>query len=150
MVFKIGLSISGDSFFLESVVSKIVGDFIVKSSNSPGDKFERRNGNYDFGSVLFWYTKNFSTEEYIEKYEKYFVDFLEDNYLIFTKNGADNFSFFIEIYYDGGQCNFEIFNKTLLKKIKKLNVSITVSVYTLSKDKLQEWANEIELDWAKC
>ena len=98
---------------------------------------------------MFWNMKNFSTEKYIEKYEKNFIDFLEKNYLLFTKNGANIFSLYIEVYYDGGQCNFEIFNKTLLKKITKLNVSIPVSVYTLSKEKLQEWADEIELNWAK-
>lgn len=147
MIYKIGLSVSGDNFFPESVVDEVVGDFIVKSSNRPNDKFENREGTYDFGDVLFWYVKNFATQNYVARYEKHFVDFLEENHSLFIKNEAEDFSFFIEIYFDGGQCNFEIFSKDLLRRIAKLKISIAVSVYILSEEYIQDWSNEIDVDW---
>ncbi|MCK8495872.1 hypothetical protein M0L20_28660 [Spirosoma sp. RP8] len=148
MIYKIGLSVSGDNFFPESVVNEMVGNFILKSSNRPNDKFENRDGTYNFGNALFWYVKNFATQNYVARYEKYFVDFLEENHSLFIKKGAEDFSFFLEIYFDGGQCNFEILSKDLLSRIANLKVSISISVYVLSEEYIQNWSNEIDVDWS--
>ena len=53
----------------------------------------------------------------------------------------------MEVYFDGGQCNFEIFNKDLLAKLSVFNISIPVSVYLLDATEFQSWENEIKLTW---
>ena len=98
--------------------------------------------------MSFWHPKKFVTEDNIIEYEAAFVDFIDKNYNLFIEAGADDFDIFIEIYYDGEQCNFEIFDKLTLKKLSKYSISIPVSVYCLPEQEIIEWTNEIEQEWA--
>lgn len=148
MIYKYSFSISGDDFYPEKITDKIQGDFIVDSYFNPTDKkFNNKLDIYGYGGMSFWHPKKYSTENEIIKYEKAFVDFIEKNYCLFIENGVSDLDIFIEIYFDGGQCNFEIFNKELLKILANYDVSLPASVYILNDAKIQEWENEIKLNW---
>ena len=148
MIYKINLSISGDNLFPEKIINKISGKFIVDSFHSPTDKkFEDGNDIYGYGTIFFWHPKKFASQDNVSEYEEAFVDFLENNYSLFVDEGTQDFVLYIEIYYDGGQCNFEVFNSKLLEKMARFRVSIPVSVYTLNQKELQEWEDEIETAW---
>jgi len=154
MIYKITLSVSGDHFWPETVMDRFDGDFIVMSHHSPTDiKFKTRDGTYGYGGILFWHPKEFAVDERVVEYEKAFVDFIERNYSLFIENKAEDFEMYIEmyieIYYDGGQCNFEIFNKEILRKLANFGVSIPVSVYQLEENKFNEWQSEIEAKWSE-
>lgn len=97
--------------------------------------------------MSFWHPNKNSTEDEIIKYEISFVEFIEKNYTLFVKNGVNEFEIFVEIYFDGGQCNFEIFNKELLKKFGNFGVSFPISVYVLKNEEIQKWEEEIKIDW---
>jgi hypothetical protein len=60
--------------------------------------------------------------------------------LKFVGCGATDFDFFIEVYYSGNQCNFEIFNSELLGRLSKIlpNVSVPVSVYQIKKKQIKD------------
>ncbi|RFS14939.1 hypothetical protein [Emticicia sp. C21] len=112
MIFKYTFSIFGDNFYPDTIIDKIQGDFLINSYFKPTDKkFINRPDEYDFGGMSFWNPKKFSTEGEIIKYEESFIDFIEKNYSLFTENGVNDLQIYIEIYYDGVQCNFEIFNR---------------------------------------
>lgn len=148
MIYKYFFSVSGDNLYPEQILDKIQGDFIVDSYYSPTDKkFDNNSDDYQYGGISFWHPNKFSIEDNVVEYERCFIEFIEKNYLLFTKNGADEFQIFIEIYYSGDQCNFEIFNKFLLKKLSIFEVSIPISVFILAEEELQEWENEIKLIW---
>jgi hypothetical protein len=148
MIYKYHFSISGDNLYPEQIISKIQGDFIIDSYFNPTNmKFENSPDEYGYGGVSFWHPKKFSTEETIIPYEKGFIEFIHENYSLFIENGVDDLQIFIEIYFDGGQCNFEIFNKELLKKLANFGVSLPISVYVLKDAEIQEWENEIKLAW---
>lgn len=148
MIYKIIFSILGENFWPQKIINNIEGDFIVESYFSPTDKkFENSNDEYGYGGMFFFHPKKFAVPGCVLEYEKAFVDFLENNYRLFKENGVEDLEFFIELYYDGGQCNFEIFNKELLKKIADFDVSIPVSVYILKEEELQQWENEIGREW---
>ncbi|MEO6176747.1 MAG: hypothetical protein ABIP27_16470 [Flavobacterium circumlabens] len=73
------------------------------------------------------------------QYEDQFIKFFEINYSLFQDYGVDDFVFFIEVYYSGEQCNFEIFNNSMLFKLTKGSgkISIPVSVYHLEKKEIE-------------
>lgn len=148
MIFKYYFSVSGDNLYPERIIERIQGDFVVDSYFSPTDrKPNNKNSEYGYGGVSLWHPYKFSTDDRILEYETAFVEFIEKNYNVFIENGASELQIFIEIYYEGGQCNFEVFNKNLLKKLAEFGVSIPISVYVIKEQELQNWENEIKLNW---
>lgn len=148
MIFKIVLIVTGDDFFPNTILEKIKGHFQIASKNNPSDKkFENREDIYGFGSISFFHPKLFSTNETIIEYNEWLINFLRINHKIFINGGADGFQFFIEVYYDGEQCNFEIFNQNQLQEIFGIKISLPVSVYKLSTNELEKWEEEVRLDW---
>lgn len=151
MIYKYDFSVFGNTFYPEKILNKIEGDFIIDTYFSPKDKkFSNTSEEYGYGGISFWHPQKFATEAKIVDYEKAFVDFIEKNDKLFKENGVDDLQIFMEIYYNGSQCNFEIFNKDLLKKLTKYKVSFPVSVYLLGEKEIQEWENEIKSKWDNC
>ena len=143
MIFKITLSVSGDNFYPEEIIGKIMGNFTVESYFSPRDE----NMQYEYGTILFWHPKKFVLQDDIQNYENSFVEFIYINHDLFINNGITDFSFFIEVYHNDSNCNFEVFNSENLKRIRHLNYSLPISTYRLNKKDFKKWANEIKLDW---
>jgi hypothetical protein len=149
MVFKYDISVSGINFYPEKIIDKIKGDFVLEYHFKPTDKLPINDiEEYGYGAISFWHPNKFSTEENIVEFESAIIKFLELNLKTFNENGADEFQIFIEIYFDGGQCNFEIFNRELLKRLANIGVSIPISVYVIDEIKLNHWEQEIKLNWA--
>lgn len=148
MIYKYILSISGDGLYPERLFEHIQGKFVVASHFKPIDlKPVDNSEQYGYGSVSFWHPKKFSNEDNIAKYENDFIEFIGNNYPLFVENRAVEFEIFIEIYFDGGQCNFEIFNKELLNSLGRYRVSLPISIYVLKKREIQKWEKEIKLTW---
>lgn len=148
MIFKIILTLTGAKFIPDNILHLIKGQFVVASKNSPQDKKTRNVEDvYGFGSISLFHPKKFVMQPYLLNYEEWFIEFLLDNYELFTNNGVEDFELFIEIYHEDEQCNFEIFDKKQLAKIKHIDLSFPVSVYTLKEDKFKQWANEIDVEW---
>lgn len=148
MIFKYYFSISGDNFYPDRIIDNIEGSFLVASYFKPSDKkFADKSDEYDYGGMSFWHPKKFSTRDSIIEYDESFIEFIEKNYSLFIANDVTDLQIFIEIYFDGGQCNFEIFDKVLLKKLANFDVSLPISVYVLKEEELQEWEEEIRLNW---
>lgn len=146
MIYKYEFSISGDNFDPEQLVKIVNDQFIIDSYFTSSDR--KSNGEkYGFGNMSFLHPLKYATEFEVRDYEKSFVDFVERNYSIFKKYGGDDFQFFIEIYYDGVQCNFEIFDKELLRKLGSMGVSLPVSVYSLEVKEILKWEAEINEAW---
>lgn len=147
MIYKYSFSITGDNFYPERVIKNIkvfeIGSFFSPTDKRVGVKIEE----YGYGNLSFWHPKKFATEDEILIYEKDFIEFIEKNYHLFIDNGANELEIFIEIYFDGGQCNFEIFDKEILKKISKFGISMPISIYVLSDEEIQKWEHEIKLHW---
>jgi hypothetical protein len=76
--------------------------------------------------------------ENIREYEMWFVEFIEANYNTFTESGVDDIRIFIDVFYAGDQCNFEIFDNILLQRLTIFKISFPVSVYKISLKKFKE------------
>ncbi|MFD2904682.1 hypothetical protein [Sphingobacterium anhuiense] len=150
MIYKYYISVSGDNLIPEKFMGKITGDFIIDSHFKSTDKRDcDLDRTYDYGGISFWHPNKFSTGENILDYENDFVKFIEDNYRLFIENSATDFEIYMEIYSDGGQCNFEIFSKILLKKLAKYSVSLPISFYVLKIRQMKKWEKEVDMSWRK-
>lgn len=141
MIFKYYFSISGDNFYPDRIIDNIQGSFLINSYFKPGDKkFAGKSDEYEYGGMSFWHPKKFSTEDNIIEYDESFIEFIEKNKSLFIANGVDKLEIYMEIYFDGGQCNFQIFDRVSLKKLANSEVFLPVSVYVLTEE-------EIRLNW---
>lgn len=147
MIFKITFSATGELFLPTKIIDKVTGNFVLKSIHSPGDQFANRPGAYDFGTISYWHPKQFATDDNIVTYEEEFIQFITANQQIFQENLAYDLSLYIEVYFDGGQCNFEIFSKSSLIQLANANISMPISVYVLAATELQEWEAEVVSAW---
>lgn len=148
MIYKILIKIFGDNFYPDEVLRKIQQKFIVGSKYKPGDKkFPNSDQILDYGFVILMHPYRFAIGETVEEYENSIVQFLDDNMKVIKEFGGEEFELNVEVYYDGGQCNFEIFNKYHLNKLSKHLISISVSVYKLSIEEYKKWEDEIKLIW---
>lgn len=149
MIYKYSISISGDKFDPDNIKESFKGNLNVSSffkstDRKPLNALEQ----YGYGNISFWHTKRFATDEFIIEYETDFVEFIEDNYSLFIENGAEDFEIYLELYFDGEQCNFEVFNKFLMKRVCDYEVSLSISVYVLGFEQIQKWEEEIKLIWS--
>lgn len=148
MIYKFLFNAAGDNFIPDNILNLIKGEYSIASKNTPNDKnFEGTENVYSYGAITFWHPKKFSTEENIREYEKWFIEFIENNHKLFQDNGADNFDIYMEIYYEGEQCNFEIFDKNLLKRLSPFDISLPISIYLLKEIEYLKWEQEIKSDW---
>lgn len=148
MVYKYSLSVSGDNFNPEVIIKSVQWDFLIGTFFKPSDAKSINNSEtYGYGSLAFWHPKKFSSEKNVSTYENDFVEFVEKNYHIFIENFVTDFEIYIEIYFDSSECNFEIFNRALLKRLAPLGMALPISVYVLSTEKLQKWEMEINEVW---
>lgn len=148
MIYKYYLSINGDLLKPNEFLANIKGDFVVDNCFHPTDSNPVDiDGEYGYGGISFWHPNKFATKEHIAAYERDFMEFIDNNFKLFIENHMTELQIFIEIYFDGGQCNFEVFSKEMLKKIASFGVSIPISIYVLSEDEIIKWQNEINLTW---
>lgn len=133
MIYKYSLSVSGDRFYPERILTNIQGDFIADSYFNPTDqKFENEPDEYGCGSLIFLHKNKCSTEDEIRRYEEDFIEFIANNHILFIENGATE---------------IEIFNRELLKQIGDFEVALPVSIYPLTKEEIQQWKSEISWSW---
>jgi hypothetical protein len=148
MIFNFNLTIYGNSLLPENLKKSCKGNFEIVSSNSPDD-FKKFNldEKYGFGSMTYNHPNTNVTDNNISKYEEDFVDFINLNSEEFKKNKVEEITIFLNVYYSGSQCNFEIFDAKKLKKLAKFNISLPISVYKLSEKKYKVWEREINKKW---
>jgi hypothetical protein len=142
-VFLFSLNVYGDNFNPDEVIPKIKGKYIISGKQIKGNKIPFKNDNinmiYNYNGLSFWNPTKFGRQHEGETYEEWFVNFLEDNYQTFIDLGVERIDIFMNVYTVGReQCNFEIFNKDMLKRLSKFGVSLPIDVYNITKKEMKE------------
>ncbi|MDD3962572.1 MAG: hypothetical protein PHT77_12015 [Bacteroidales bacterium] len=148
MIYKLTLTLSGKRFTPDRILSSIIGNYLITDKHNPTDKiFPDEEDIYDEGSISFFNPVKFSLDDHLMKYEKWFVDFLLINYELFVRHGVEEIVLFTEIYHADEQCNFEILDKGLLRKVSHIDISFPVSTYLLRDVEFNNWVKEIDQEW---
>lgn len=145
MIYKFTVTVSGDELNTITLRKDISSQFLVVSSNEVQDKIlESEKEVYGFGSISFWHPKKFCFDDYLLMYENDIQNFLENHIEVFQKNNVQEICVYMEVYYEGSQCNFEViyFNKNM-----PFDVKIPISVYKLNKKEYKNWIKEIDKYW---
>jgi hypothetical protein len=132
---RISIDIYGDNFSPKQLLSQIKGSYLVITSNEPDDcKWEDKDELYEFGFLSLMHPMKVGIDDVCySEYENWYIEFLECNFNSIKACGGEDLSIGFEIFYNK-QCNFEIFNKEILKRLAIFNVSIPVSVYNISSE----------------
>ncbi len=138
LITRITLNLTGKNFWPAQFRERIKSNYLITDQNNPTDLiWHDKNEVYDFGSLSIQHPKQFGLQYDEWKYEEWYVSFIEENHRFIDECYVDEIVFFIEIYYCGDQCNTEIFNLNLLKRLSSIiNFSLPVSVYKLDQKEI--------------
>jgi hypothetical protein len=138
LISRITLNLTGKNFWPTKFLERVNGNYLITDQNNPTDFiWDDKKEIYDFGSLSIQHPKQFGLQHDEWLYDKWYVSFVEDNHIFFDEYDIDEIVFYTEIYYCGDQCNIEMFNSELLKKISNIiSFSLPVSVYKLTQNEI--------------
>lgn len=125
MYMRFTIKVSGQKFDPKKILQQLVTNLIVDDYVEPIFYSEHE---YDYGEMYLLAKQEFSHEYPDDEYQNLFIDFFDKNHNNLVLAGATDFQIMLDIYYKD-QCNFEIFDKDILKKIAKYNICLPISVY---------------------
>ncbi|EDQ7228053.1 hypothetical protein XL92_001450 [Salmonella enterica subsp. enterica] len=135
LIIRVSLDLYGELFSPKKLVSEIKESFRVFNSNEVNDINKRNNKKYKMGFMSIQHPDKIGIEYQLIEYQKWYIDFILKNYNSFINNNVESICLFFDVYYSN-QCNFEILDNELLKKISQFNISLPVSVYSQTQHEL--------------
>ena len=149
-IIRISLDLNGDKFSPKEFLKELTDDIHLFSSNEPDDINDRDpDGIFGFASLTVICPKIYGLQYEMTDYENWYLDFIDNNKNLLEKNGVTEMSLYIEVFDNGGQLNFEIFSRELLKKVGKYEIGIPISYYRLTTEQIIEMLGEMEISKAK-
>jgi hypothetical protein len=133
VIYRIVLSIRGDSFSPQQMFEKIESDCNIISFHEPTDIPERLDITYGYGAVDFMHPLEFGLHHNGNEYQKWYLDLLVKNYVLFKELGAEDIVLETDLYFVD-QCFVEILDKEILSCLSFLNIdnlSLPLNVYKL-------------------
>jgi hypothetical protein len=143
-VYQITLELDGNSFYPRSLINKLSNELCVKSACNPNEIyiFAGKERKADFGTMTLKHHHNICLmNEDLTSYEEKYIIFLDNNYELLIQAGMENIDIRYEVFFTGDICNMNIFNKSILKKIAKYDVSLLLSTYCMTKHKMMDLFN---------
>jgi len=140
VVFMYILSFIGDDVDVDQLLPRLIGKINVVKSYRKGKvlHFSRFEFEAESSIISIGPPKEYIPHNEIEEYETWIVDILRSNYGLLFEAGLKDIEIAIDIFYEGDQCNFEIFDKEKLKIIANYGVSMPISVHHITYDKLKK------------
>lgn len=127
------LMFTGDEFSPQKFLESTQRPLTVVDKIEPSDTNDAFNEPYGFGSLDARNPKGIGITHYhnLDKYQLWYVKFLEEEYEELHRRGVDDIQLFTDIFYCR-QCNFYMLNPDILSRIGRYKVSLPFSVYSLT------------------
>lgn len=145
-VYMITLELDGNNFYPNNLIAKLSDELIVNSTCAPNEIYisAGKERQVDFGTMTLRHPQNICLmDDDLSGYEKQYIIFLEKNYELFKEADIENIDIRYEVFFTGDICNIE-FNNTSLKEILEYDVSLLLSTYCMTKDKIMDLFNLTE------
>jgi hypothetical protein len=133
---RISLDLYGDNFSPKTFLGQLPNSFVVFNSSEGTDLKTNKTGTYDVGSLSILAPTKIGVPRELPDYENWYIDFIERYKDLMDANGVTEINLFIDVFYSGGQCNWEIFSRDGLRKIGKHGIAIPISFYSLKDDEI--------------
>jgi len=148
VIFKIAVEILGERLVPEDLLGQLKGDFELSFKIS-ADERTGASGKYGFGCISLLHPRKYGFSNNLIDYEEWFVCFLEKNFHLIDDSGAEDITLLIDVFFID-QCSISIFNKDLLRRLLKFEISIPMNIYKIEREEmlemlLEEGFNEPEL-----
>ena len=144
------MSLSGKEFNPDDILEKINGQFLTTDKFSKTDKTGFNDNIYGYGNLTVYHKNDHVTDMHMSDYEMFYVKFIIENQNFLIDNNVKEIELFYDLFYDGGQCNFQISSINHLKKLStKLKVSIPISIHKISQREMKCRIKEINKVWGK-
>ncbi|ASS50305.1 MAG: hypothetical protein A3D31_12115 [Candidatus Fluviicola riflensis] len=145
VIYKITLDLFGDNFSPNKILDQIELNPLIVDSSERGDKiWPGQDEEIDFGKISVLNPCTYGLQHDNWEYEEWYVQFIEKNHTLLKLHGVDEIHFFIDVFYSGDQCNIEVFNKEIFKRLNKhITFSIPLSVYHLKQKEIKEMLLEV-------
>src|SRR5688500_3178831 len=132
-IIRISLDLYGDKFSPKKFLSEITDTVHVFNSTEPDDLNDKDpEGVYGFGSLSILSPQTYGLQYEMTDYENWYFDFIDKNKRTFDQHSITKINLFLDVFDNGGQLNFEIFSRDLLKKVALYNIAIPISFYRLT------------------
>ncbi|MNK04937.1 hypothetical protein D3C87_228100 [compost metagenome] len=150
------MELRGQKFWPDKFINLSDDEFLVFDKNDPDDLlWDDKDDMYGFGSLTAIHPMCYGFNDMGFVYEEWYVEFIEKYNGYFSSIGIEEVRFFIEVFYSGDQCNFEVFNISLLERLnQRIRFSLPISVYKLEQVEINQMLiekgfskEEIESHW---
>jgi hypothetical protein len=136
-IIRISLDLYGDNFSPRKALKEITDNIQISSSNEPDDLNDKDpDGVYGFGSLSILSPQIYGLQYEMAEYEEWYLNFIEKYKPVFDKHGVTAINLFFDVFDNGGQLNFEILSRELLKKVGQYEIAIPISVYRLTTEQI--------------
>lgn len=151
MIFKYTLTLVGIAINYNAILENLVQhDALVYVNFEPIDESMFLDYEFDTDTTLeFCHPFTYTLNGYCIEYETWFLKFIAYNKDLFFKNGVNELSLFIDGFYDGDQCNMEIFCNTFMKEIGQFVTSLPMSIHRVKKYEYKKWEIDLDRRWSK-
>lgn len=154
MIFRYSVSLYGKKLQPKNVIPKVKGDFTLDDYFHPDDDimdFFQPDVNtgkkYGCGEMTYLHPMKVACDDRLKEYEVEIVEFIQMNNKLFWDNDVEKLSVFLEVFYDGGQCNFSIFDRAKIKGLADCDVDLPISIYALDMENYLNWEKETQTNW---
>jgi len=138
---KITLELEGNRLNYTNLLSDLKEKYFLVDKIQKGNKFSYIENDY-YKISCIWIL---NPEKYVEidnniEYQEWYLFFIAMNYERFLEYGVNNINLFFDVYVQyNEQCNFEIFDKEILKKLSQYNVSLPISIHVLKEEEMKNF-----------
>lgn len=149
-IIRISLELYGNNFSPKALLNEVKDNIHVFYSNEPTDINDKDpDGIFEFGNLIILCPQIYGLQYEMTDYENWYLSFIDNNIMLLNKNGITEMSLYIEVFDNGGQLNFEIFSREMLKKIGQYDIAIPVSYYRLTIEQIIKMLDETEISKEK-
>jgi len=143
IIYRITLDITGDNLSPDVLISELSKELEVVNSFKSTDLKRGLTEEYGFGGIFYGHPQIYCMSgSNVEQYENHIIQYLKKNYQKIIENGGTDISVSYDIYFTGDNFMTGILDKEMLKTIGDCNTSLSLSVYQMTEEELQELFKE--------
>jgi hypothetical protein len=149
-IIRISLDMYGEDFSPRKALTEFTENLHIFSSNEPDDLNDKDPRDvYGFGSLSILSPQVYGLPYEMAEYEEWYLSFIEKYKPVFDKYGVTELNLFFNVFDSGGQPNFKILSRKLLKKVGQYDIAIPISVYRLTTEEIVEMLSETAMPQEK-
>lgn len=149
-IISISLDLYGDNFSPKKFLEQVLEPIHVFDFNEPDDPNEvDPEGVFGFGCLSIKSPQIYGLQYEMTEYESWYFDFLDRNKDLLNQHGVEKVNLFMNVFHNGGQLNFEIFSRDLLKKVASYDIAIPISYHRLTTEQIVDMLKDTTISEEK-